>query len=69
MARGSRPAYDDRMEMPSNRSVMAVHDAPLMEPSDEEAAGLRAGLDEIDRGEVVTWEDARAELRSLLRSR
>lgn len=69
MARRTRTPYDEIMDMPAGRYVMAAHDAPLTEPDDEEEAGIRAGLDEIDRGEVVAWEDAREALRSLLRSR
>ena len=52
-------------ELPAGRYVLAPVDAATELSADEEA-GVEAGLDEIDRGETVAWEDVRSDLDKML---
>jgi len=55
-------------ELPAGRYVLAPVDAAY-ELSPEEQAGLEAGLDEIERGESVPWDEVRADLDEMLNRR
>ncbi|HEX2573157.1 MAG TPA: hypothetical protein VH877_26650 [Polyangia bacterium] len=53
-------------ELPAGRYVMVEYARDVTDLSPEEDAGITAGLDEIDRGETVSWEDVRADLAVML---
>lgn len=51
-------------ELPAGRYLVVEYVPADLSP--EEEAGIDAGLDEIDRGEAVSWEDVRADLDDAL---
>ena len=54
------------LELPAGRYVLAEVAREATDLSPEEDAGIAAGLDEIDRGETVPWEDVRVDLDEML---
>lgn len=57
------------LELPAGRYVVAEYAREATELSPEENAGIDAGIDEIDSGETVPWEDVRADLDEMLNRR
>lgn len=66
MARPARGAYTEPMVGPSSKPTQGAPREPSFAPHPDDEADVRAGLEESERGELLSEEESAAYVRALI---